>query len=204
MEEFLTAALSFPAVVLTFPLLVVIGYWLVVAVGALDHDALDSDAGSALLGTSGVPLSVSGSLFTALAWFGCLAGGIGLDRVGLGGGPLVWLVPPAALVAARGVTAVLVRPLRGFFVPDEPPPSRQDFIGSVCVIRTGRVDARFGQAEVTAADGSSALVQVRRHDGDADAGPLSLGSTGLIYAWDEPGQFFWVGPYAAELDPGRH
>ncbi len=35
--------------------------------------------------------------------------------------------------------------------------------------------------------------------GDA---PLAMGSTGLLYAYDEEGEFFWVSPYDAALDPG--
>ncbi|MGH1554761.1 hypothetical protein ACRAWF_31065 [Streptomyces sp. L7] len=43
------------------------------------------------------------------------------------------------------------------------------------------MDADFGQAEVRAADGSAATVQVRQTGNDALAG----GSTGLLYAYDE-------------------
>jgi hypothetical protein len=55
------------------------------------------------------------------------------------------------------------------------------------------VDAKFGQAEVTAADGSSALVQVRQN-GEYE---LSAGSTALIYDYDADGEFFFVMPFNA-------
>ncbi|MGW0395072.1 hypothetical protein ACWDYJ_30200 [Streptomyces sp. NPDC003042] len=61
----------------------------------------------------------------------------------------------------RRLTRLLVRLLArsaAKLFPDEPGPSRLDFVGLTCVIRMGRVDAGFGQAEVTAVDGSSALV----------------------------------------------
>ena len=61
------------------------------------------------------------------------------------------------------------------------------------------MDGGFGQAEVRPADGSSALVQVRQSGDDT----LGSGSTGLLYAYDEPGEFFWVAPYDSALDPGR-
>ncbi|MCY0955349.1 hypothetical protein OTB16_39185, partial [Streptomyces sp. H27-S2] len=58
-------------------------------------------------------------------------------------------------------------------------------------------DAEFGQAEVAAGDGSTAVVQVRQLGSD----PLMLGSTALLYAYDEAGEFFWVAPFDAALDP---
>lgn len=45
MNQFFATALAFPTVVLGVPLVIVIGFWLVVAVGGADADALDPDAG---------------------------------------------------------------------------------------------------------------------------------------------------------------
>ncbi|MGV2386834.1 MAG UNVERIFIED_CONTAM: hypothetical protein LOD86_16430, partial [Thermobifida fusca] len=67
------------------------------------------------------------------------------------------------------------------------------------VVRTGRVDRDFGQAEVTAADGSTALIQVRQTGEES----LTAGSTALIVDYDPEGSFFWVTAYHAELDPHR-
>ncbi|MGW7318949.1 hypothetical protein [Streptomyces sp. NPDC054854] len=196
MAEFLSAVVAFPTVFFTFALGVIIAYWLMVLLGAAEHDTLDSDAGSSALGTLGVPFSVAASVFVTTAWFVSLAGTVLLDRAGFGGGTAL-LVLAAALLLARALTKACVRPLRGVFEPDVPPPSRQDFLGRLCVVRTGRVDGSFGQAEVAADDGSTAVVQVRQTGAD----PLSHGSTGLLYAYDEPGEFFWVAPYDSALDP---
>ena len=87
---------------------------------------------------------------------------------------LIWLV---TLMAGLG------GPLANLF-PDEPAPSLHDFVGLTCTIRTGRVDGDFGQAEVAARDGSTAVVQVRQNDGAR----LELGSTGLLYAYDDTGE----------------
>jgi hypothetical protein len=80
----------------------------------------------------------------------------------------------------------------------------------MCVIRTGRVDLNFGQAEVRAADGSTAVIQVRqmapspeRAGNQIADSPLKSGSTALIFEYDADGRFFWVTPYDAELDPDR-
>lgn len=198
MAEFLQAAAGFPTVLFTSALLVVIGFWLLVLAGAADPGSFDADVDTDAAGLGGVPVSVAASLLIALGWFGSLSGSVLLARAGLAGLPFHLLrvaVLAASLVLAWWVTRALVRPLAKLF-PDEPGPSRQDFIGMTCTIRTGRVDGDFGQAEVVAADGSTAVVQVRQSGSDV----LALGSTGLLYAYDDAGEFFWVAPYDNALD----
>jgi hypothetical protein len=53
----------------------------------------------------------------------------------------------------------------------------------------------FGQAEVHAPDGSSAIVQVRQA-GDDD---LTAGTVALLFAHDADGEFFWVVPLDVAL-----
>lgn len=213
MSEFLDAALAFPAVLFTFALVVVVAYWLLVLVGGAEVDALDggegvgSDASAgaggggsvgffAVFGLGGVPVTIVVSLLTAIAWFVSLAGAALFDNLALRA-----LVLPVALLTAWSLTWTLVRPLRRL-APAERGISRSDFVGRVCVIRTGRVDSGFGQAEVTADDGSSAIVQVRTDDADA-TGNLTSGSTALIFDYDAEGEFFRVAPYDSALDPGQ-
>ncbi len=187
MSEFVAAALGFPTALFSFLLVVVVGYWLLVIFGAADPDALDS--GEDLLpGLGGVPATVTLSLLVALAWFVSLAGSVLLHRSGW---PAVLSIAVLliALVAAWLGTRLLALALRPLFA-NGPQASRTNFIGRLCVIRTGGVALDFGQAEVTAADGSSAIVQVRQ-TGDA---PLRAGSTALIYDFDADGEFFWVTP----------
>ncbi|HWO65844.1 MAG TPA: hypothetical protein VNO31_38015, partial [Umezawaea sp.] len=57
----------------------------------------------------------------------------------------------------------------------------------------------FGQAEVTATDGSSAVVQVRQAGQDV----LVAGSTALIFDYDVDGEFFWVAPVDSALGPNH-
>ncbi|TLQ47544.1 hypothetical protein [Streptomyces marianii] len=198
MAEFLQAAAGFPTVLFTSALLVVIGFWLLVLTGVADPDSFDADVDTDAAGLGGVPVSVAASLLIAFGWFGSLAGSVLLARAGLAGLPFHLLrvaVLAASLFLSWWVTRALVRPLAKLF-PDEPGPSRQDFIGMTCTIRTGRVDEDFGQAEVVAGDGSTAVVQVRKSGSDL----LALGSTGLLYAYDDTGEFFWVAPYGNALD----
>ncbi|MEU4583382.1 DUF1449 family protein [Kitasatospora aureofaciens] len=138
------------------------------------------------LGLGGVPATVAVSLLVALAWFVSLAGTVLTSGAPARGGVFV-----VALVASWAGTRALVRPLRRLF-PEDRPVTRADFVGRVCVIRTGRVTADFGQAEVTAEDGSTATVQVRTPDPEPG---LTAGRTALIYDYDPDGEHFLVAPF---------
>ncbi|MEW9550089.1 hypothetical protein [Nonomuraea sp. NPDC050783] len=183
MTDFFSMALSFPTVVFSFLLVVVAAYWLVVITGVAE---LDDDA--AWLGFAGVPAGVTLSLLVALAWLLCLIGGQVVS-----GGPLI-AVPFAAAGGAWLVTRGLVGPLRRLF-PEGDRHSRGDLVGRPCVIRTGSATPDFGQAEVTATDGSTALVQVRTTGRDR----LSRGDKARIFEYDKDGEFFWVMPHESEL-----
>jgi len=200
MGEFLGAVMGFPTVLFSFLLVVVIGFWVLVLLGGVEPEVLDGDGwfDSAMLRTAGfrgVPVTVVLSLMITLAWFVSLAGTALLDGVGV----LRPVAAPAALVVALLSawfgTRLLVAPLRRVFATAGSA-SRAEFVGRLCVIRTGWVGPAFGQAEVTAADGSSAVVQVRQHGDDV----LARGSTALIYEYDAGGEFFWVTAFNPALD----
>ncbi|ORT57818.1 hypothetical protein [Streptomyces sp. CB03238] len=199
MAAFLHAVAAFPTVLLTAALMVVLGFWLLVLVGVAETDSFDADVDTGALSLGGVPGAVSVSLLIILSWFFSLTGSVLLALTGwpvavvhLLGAVLLFI----SLFGSWRLTRALVRPLAKLF-PDEPGPSLHDFVGSTCTIRTGRVDVDFGQAEVAARDGSTAVVQVRQNDGSL----LGLGSTGLLYAYDDTGEFFWVAPFDKALDP---
>jgi hypothetical protein len=193
MGGFVEAVLSFPTVLFTPLLVVVVGYWVVVIVGGADPEGDGSgEAGGGVLGFlgfGGVPVSVTLSLLVAFAWFISLAGAelalvpllavLGVALVG------AWLLARVAVIALRRM------------LPSGAEPSRADFVGSTCVIRTGRVTREFGQAEVHSPDGSSAVVQVRQAGND----DLRAGQTALLYDFDAVGEFFWVVPADVALHP---
>ncbi|MEE1928238.1 DUF1449 domain-containing protein [Streptomyces sp. TRM 70351] len=208
---FLDAALAFPAVLFGFALVVVAVYWCAVllggavipgaeaphggeGVGSGGSGAHGAGTGLAAFGLGGVPVTVVLSLLTAIAWFVSLAG------TALFAGALPRLLTlPCALAAAWWGTRLLLRPLRRL-TPAEEDIARSDFTGRVCTIRTGRVGPGFGQAEVAASDGSTALVQVRA--AGTDAARLMAGSTALLYHYDAEGEFFHVAPFDPGPDPG--
>ncbi|MFK0135506.1 hypothetical protein ACIQRZ_34690 [Streptomyces rubiginosohelvolus] len=214
MDEFLSAAIGFPAVIFGAALVVIVCFWLLVLSGAVGHDSFDADLDTGPVGLGGVPVAVSVSLLIVFAWFGSLTGTVLLRQSDTGSATravLAVAVLVGSLLLAWGAVRLLVHRFRRSF-PAEPPPSRLDFVGSVCTIRTGTVTATFGQAEVVSRDGSTAIVQVRRTEAlpspsrpsgpGAEDAPLVMGGTGLLYAYDEDGEFFWVASYDAALDPG--
>jgi hypothetical protein len=177
MGGFLEAALSFPTVLFTPFLIIVIAFWAVVIAGGADPEG-----GGDLLdfaGLGGIPAAVPLSLFAVFAWFGSLAGAVFLPA---------WIALVIALAVAWLLTRLAVVLIGRFRPPG--PESRADFVGRVCVIRTGRVTPTFGQAEVRAPDGSSAIVQVRQTGTD----DLHAGTEAVLYDFDPEGEFFWVVP----------
>ncbi|GAA2439986.1 DUF1449 domain-containing protein [Streptomyces macrosporus] len=208
MSEFLRVALDFPAVLFGFGLLVVLAYWLSVLVGAVGADVLDGgeDIGAdapvggvagvfAAAGLGGAPVAVTLSLLVVIAWFVSLSGAA-LPEDALARA----LVLPVALVTAWAGTRPLIRPLRRW-APRETGIGRRGLVGRTCTIRTGHVSHRFGQAEITADDGSTVLVQVRAQG--ADAAGLAAGRTALVFDHDAEGGFFRVAPWDPARDPGR-
>ncbi|MFB7878759.1 hypothetical protein ACFC06_26250 [Nocardia sp. NPDC056064] len=193
--EFVRVALSFPVVLFTFALLVVIGFWLLVLVGGTETESVETDSatqGLDALGLGGVPVTVAVTGLVGLSWFTTLAGTVAVAGLsGLAGvlarcGVLIVAVP----VAVAG-TRLVVLPLRRVFGA-VPAASHRDFVGRMCRVRTGRVDEEFGQAELTAADGSSAVIQVRQSALHAATAPLAQGDSAVVYDYDPAAGTFWV------------
>jgi hypothetical protein len=193
MGGFVEAALSFPTVLFTFLLAVVVLYWLVVLFGAADTESLGDEAFGGV-GLGGVPVTVVLSVLVAVAWFVSLAAAVLLAPLGAGTAGVLAL--GGALVAGWAVTRLVVVGLHRV-LPAGEEPSRQHFVGRTGVIRTQRVTATFGQAEVAATDGSTALVQVRQAGRD----DLRYGTTAVLYDFDADGEFFWVVPADVALNP---
>lgn len=181
MSEFLQAVLGFPTVLFSFLLVIVVAYWVIALTGLLDLDDVDAS----WLGLAGAPAGVTLSIVITLGWLLSLIGGQLVSAP-----HLLIAVLIVALAGGWFGARLLVVPLRRLY-PHERGPSRHDFVGRHCVIRTGQVTSDFGQAEVTAADGSSAVVQVRTTGDDR----LSRGDNALIFDYSSSGEFFLVMPY---------
>ncbi|OSZ59755.1 hypothetical protein OQI_14480 [Streptomyces pharetrae CZA14] len=160
MVEFVRAVAGFPALPFTAALVVVVGFWFLVLLGAAGHDAFDADVDADALNLGGVPVSVSATLLIVMAWLFAVTGSVLLGRTGwpdalvhlLGA---VLLVP--SVLGSWRLTRAAVRPLAKLF-PDEPGPSRHAPSTLTRTLRTGRVDAQAGRAQVAPRDGSTAVL----------------------------------------------
>ena len=164
MTEFAAAALAFPTVLFSFLMLIVLAYWLTAALIGMDH-----------LHAPVLPISIS--LFVLITWFAALVGTVVTPE-----GKLRYVVLLGALL-----TKILLIPVRNWTKPEKPA-SRNDFVGRTAIVKTARVTENYGQAEVTADDGGTAVVQVRA----SQSTELKAGQTALIFDYDAEGEFFWV------------
>src|SRR5258708_12841224 len=61
----------------------------------------------------------------------------------------------------HGAMGEFLKGVRRYLSPEKRVPRRRDFVGRMCVIRTGRVDKSFGQAEAPPQPRSAALIEAR-------------------------------------------
>lgn len=214
MSEFLTAILAFPTVLFTLPLGVVLLYWLLVLLGALDLDLFDfggdgvdggegagglEDEGDSdflgVLGLGGVPATFALSLLVFFSWILCLVASQALEALDLEGGLAGAGTAALSLGLALPLAGLAVRPLRRLFVTDRAI-ENSSLVGKVCTVATLRVDERYGQAEI-ADGGAGLLVQVRSAHPDNG---LRRGDQAIVYEYRE--EVFWVSPLDRALAEG--
>ena len=232
MAEVFVLALTFPSVVFTVLLGVVLIYWAFVMVGvihigegsegaldghidgatkgmlegAVDHvggDAdldLDLDDGGephgvlaavmSALHLRSVPATVVFSLIVTFAWLVSVVTMQSVTRLvpALIGAPLAFGVLVASVILALPLTSIVARPLAKVFAPKRSP-VKSDFIGRTCVVRTGSVTAKFGEA--TLHDGGAGLVLRVRVDGEQQ---LGRGEQALIVDYDAERETYLVEP----------
>ncbi|MBE1455940.1 hypothetical protein H4W79_000154 [Nocardiopsis terrae] len=229
MGLFLSAAFGFPTVLFTPVLVVVLGYWIFVIVGAADTEMLDSvdadgDAAglSALMGRAGlagtapkasveggggrrvgkVPVTVALTMLICVAWFVSMMGSILTTLVDTASAPLLYALGTVVLVIALvAAWAVTSGVVMSLqrFLPGRRSDSKHELVGRTCVIRIGEAREDFGQAEITTAGGASISIPVRTTGGEL----LPLGSTALIFDHDPGEDVFLVTAFDAALDPGQ-
>jgi hypothetical protein len=145
-----------------------------------------------VLGLGDVPVTISVSLITVLAWVGSL---LAMHSLGIGG----WwtlVVMVVAVVIALPIAALLIRPLAPVFAVKEGK-SNADYIGHACTVTTGRVDDSFGQATIE--DGGTVLNIAVRCD---QPGKLGRGDKALIIEFDRECQAYIVEPSGDVLAGG--
>lgn len=210
MDEFIEAIVSFPTVLFTGALFVVVGYWLLALIGGVGSDLFDGAAGKldgavdAMAGkvdgavdavagkVDGAAEAAAGKVDGAAGTLEGAAGGLGLmTALGFGKAPATvvitllaffgWTLSALGTLWAReygaatttvlggiglaamllaGVFTGLVAGALGKAFQRHKPIRRGDLIGKLATVTTGRVDERFGQANLHE-DGAELLVDIR-------------------------------------------
>jgi len=166
-DELIRISFSFPTVVFTFLLCIMMGIWLITVAGLLDLDFFNIDidvdidttgaetgVGEALAGLltswglTGVPLTISLSFFTLVSW----ATSFQLVYMGfdyIPGGPLTWLasagVVLVSFVIAIRITVLVIKPMRPLF-KNLTRTVEKTILGRIAVVRSSRVSDSFGEA----------------------------------------------------------
>lgn len=177
MTEFLQASLSYPAVLFTGLLSLMLIYWLLVILGAVGLDVLggaediDLDLEGVELGASDidapaawslkrVPLTVALSLIAFWGWlFTHLGAHYLLPLSGLSRAVSGTLLLVVASLLAFVITRLLTVPLAPLFQTHHAT-SRSDLVGRVLTVRTGRVDRGYGQGLLDE-DAHALLLEIR-------------------------------------------
>jgi len=191
MNPFYQNIASFPTVIFSFLLTIVILYWVVAVLGLVDMDVLDFDipeadsgleasantelttpdvlAGLMLkLGLYGVPVTIIISFISLIGWLCCyylvyfLLGFIPEGVFRYLAGIPILLV---SLFVSVMVTAVLIKPLRPFFKKAQQHTEKL-VLGQVATVRTSKVNSGFGEA--TLEDGGAGLILKVRATGDEE------------------------------------
>ncbi|MEO0576686.1 MAG: DUF1449 domain-containing protein [Pseudomonadota bacterium] len=185
MDPFYQNIASFPTIVYSILLVLVVLFWAGAVMGLVDLDILDIDFDGADLnadsnhsgpdvlvglllrfGLVGVPVTVSLSILVLLGWlmcyyivhflFGIIPGDILRYLAGL---PVLF---GTAYIAAH-LTGLLIKPLRVLFSKATQQTDKQ-VLGQIAVVRSSRVDRTFGEATLN--DGGAGLILKVRATGD--------------------------------------
>ncbi|KTF11425.1 ubiquinone biosynthesis protein UbiH [Pseudoalteromonas sp. 10-33] len=188
--DFLNLALTFPTIIFTALLLVVILFWVITLLGFADIDMFESDLdiepsssnsnsahSASNFGFGSIPITVSISLVVMLSWLisiyahkffaYLLCDGVLFYVFGL-----VMLVVSA--IIALPIAVIISKPLQRFFSSVETSRS-SDLLGLECVVVTGKVTQTFGQGRVNF-QGTEQLIEIRSHDEH----PFSSGDTVVL------------------------
>lgn len=207
MDEFLTNISSFPTVIYTTLLVVVVGYWLLALTGTFDLDAFDvgvdidfevegdvSDMGLVAgllttLGLTGVPITIVFSLLFLNAWIICYFASLLIpslpDFIALVQFAINIGIAIASFMVSILATAFMIKPLKGLFQKINQAPISKSLLGSTCRIRSSRADHDFGEAECLH-EGASLIVKVRA-TGDQT---FSTGDSVVLIQHNKQNDFF--------------
>jgi|APLak6261679142_1056127.scaffolds.fasta_scaffold00189_17 hypothetical protein len=157
------------------------------AVGGEHHDAgeLAESGVLSVLGLGRVPITITLSTATLVAWTSCVLAMIWLAPVNV---VLQSVVLLGSLVVGLLGAALVLRPL-GKALNQARPARRRDALGQICTITSGRVDAGFGTAQVS--DGGAGL---NVHVVCAKPNTLKKGDRAILIDFDAAREVYEIEP----------
>jgi len=182
---FLVTILTFPSVIFTILLAIVVIYWLFVIIGTLDIDTFgDFDIGDLfnIASLASTPLPVVFSIFTLWGW---ILTTLGTYYFVLPMPEMLWqlLMGLAIFIVCAlfslYLTVQLIRPFQQAFLITETPIGDK-LVGKICAISTSRVDEKFGEAFYRDGKGTEVLLYVRA----TTPNTLTKGSKALIISYE--------------------
>ncbi len=186
MSEFWAITNSFPTAIYTTINLVLIGYWLLVALGLFDFEFfdidididpdIDLDSGTtqltgfagflATFGLTGVPVTIVFTILMFVSWtlsyFLVLLGLFWTTNA-----LILWVAGSIILIISflfsLPITAQIIKPLRKLFRQLYGGSGAKILLGKPCIIRSSRVDLNFGEA-LCDMEGASLIINVRAEE----------------------------------------
>ena len=207
METFLAISTSFPVIVYTLLMFVIICYWLLAMIGSVEIEALDMDADIDLdadvdpeglsgvtgfmvkWGLTGVPVTVVFSILIASAWLICYFG-VSITATIITSATfnllfkIFWLI--FSFVLAIVFTSWMISPLKKMFVSHSAA-EKSSFVGNKCQVKTRTVTNDFGQAEME--DGGAGMLFDIRAD---EAYGIKKGDWVMLVEYDEEKESYKV------------
>lgn len=176
MEHFLINITSYPTVIYTTLLLIILLFWLLTVVGLFDMDILDvdidldtSEVGGALgvlvtLGLTGVPVTLVLSILILYSWTLCSILSLFIGHFDWDYGVLTFFLNTFILIATGALsiplTAKTINPLRPLFRAFNQGPIQETLMGKEARVRTTKIDENSGQIECSR-DGASLILNAR-------------------------------------------
>ncbi|WP_025273004.1 hypothetical protein [Haloglycomyces albus] len=205
MRVLIDLTLSFPPIIFTVGMGVLLVYWVLVLLGVFDIDAIGpsnsagSDGFPSSLGFGIVPTPIIVSLWILIAWLVTLLGSMWLRP---SSGTALWsaVAGSAVLLAGLGlgilITKLVALPLSEIFL-NPPLIARHDLVGRNCIVTTESVSTVFGQGEIPDDGGTSHAVNIRRTEHEPSHvrdEQFKRGATVVIFDYDEASDTFSVIP----------
>lgn len=183
MDQFLINITSYPTIVYTIILLIVIVFWLLTVIGLFDFEMdldldidLDvdvSNVGGALgllvtLGLTGVPITLVLSLLALYSWTLTSITVSLTSFINIENGLLMFVFNTFVLLMAGAIaiplTSKTIKPLRKLFRRVNQGPTQETLMGKSGRVRSSQITAQFGEIECTR-DGASLILNARAQEG---------------------------------------